>query len=93
MSDNEFPAQLQHYDIISEPLRLLIYEEAKRPDNCSVISESTKDITRKQQALRDRILKSLQNLLMGEIDPATIDPNNPPPTPEEILKIERFEAA
>ncbi len=89
MSDNEFPAQLQHYDIISEPLRLLISEEAKRPDNCSVISESTKDINRKQEALKGRILQSLQTLLMGEIDPSTVDPNNPPPLPEEILRLER----
>lgn len=89
LGDNEFPASLQHYDIISPALNLLMGEETKRPDNCIVISESTNDINRKQQALKDKIVQSLQQKLMAEIDPSTIDPNNPPPTPDEIIKYEK----
>ncbi len=86
LPDNEFPASLQHYDIVSPPLNLLISEEAEAKDNCIVYSESTNDINRKQQALKDQIMQSLEATLMGEIDPSTIDPNNPPPTPEQLIK-------
>lgn len=89
LKDNEFPATLQHYDIVSPPLNLLIGEETKRSDNCIVISGSPDDISRKQKALKAKIIAALQEHLVGEIDPSTIDPNNPPPTPEEIVKYER----
>lgn len=86
LADSEFPATLQHYDIISPAYNLLIGEEVKRGDNCIVVSNSPNDINRKQNQLRTQIFQSLQNKLMGEIDPSTIDPNNPPPTPEEIIR-------
>lgn len=89
-SQNEFPATLQHYDVISKPLELLLSDEATRPDNQMVISESTFDINRKQQGLKDKITAALQQQLMAQIDPSTIDPNNPPPTPEEIIKHEKY---
>jgi hypothetical protein len=89
LKDNEFPATLQHYDIVSPPLNLLIGEETKRNDNCIVISGSPDDISRKQKSLKAKIIASLQEHLVGEIDPSTIDPNNPPPTPEEIVRYER----
>lgn len=89
LSENEFPATLQHYDIISPALNLLIGEETKRPDNCLVVSESPNDINRKDQALKDKIVALLQQELQAAIDPSTIDPNNPPPTPEQILKYEK----
>lgn len=90
LAENEFPASLQHYDITSPALNLLIGEETKRPDNCLVISESPNDITRKNTALSERIKKILEQELLGMIDPSTIDPNNPPQTPEEVLKYERY---
>lgn len=90
LEDNEMPATLQHMDIVSPPFNLLISEESSRPDNCIVISESTNDINRKQQVLKDKIMQSLQQHLMGQIDPSTIDPNNPPQTPEQIIKYEKY---
>lgn len=89
MKENEFPATLQHYDVTSPTVNLLIGEETKRPDNCIVISESPNDINRKQKQLKDKIVAALQQSLMAEIDPSSIDPNNPPPTPAEILKYEK----
>jgi hypothetical protein len=89
LNDNEFPATLQHYDIISPPLNLLIGEETKRNDNCIVISQSTNDINRKQTNLKNKIVQLLQQKLQAEIDPSTIDPNNPLPTPEQIIKYEK----
>ena len=85
----EFPATLQHYDVISPSLNLLIGEETKRPDNCIVFSESPNDINRKEKQLKDSIMMSLQQKLAAEIDPSTIDPNNPPPTPEQIVKYQK----
>lgn len=90
VGENEYPATLQHYDIVSPAINLLVGEEATRPDNCVVISESPTDINRKQQSTIDRIKMSLQRYLMAEIDPSTIDPNNPPPTPEQILKYDKY---
>jgi len=90
IADNEMPATLQHMDIVSPALNLLIGEEGIRPDNCMVVSESTIDITRKQKEQKDKIMYSLQQHLVGKIDPSTIDPNNPPPTPEQIIKYDKY---
>lgn len=89
LKNQEFPATLQHYDITSPSLNLLIGEETKRPDNCIVISESSNDINRKQKVLKDKIVNTLQQHLLAEIDPSTIDPNSPPPTFAEIVKYEK----
>lgn len=89
LTENEFPATLQHYDIASPSLNLLIGEETKRGDNFIVVSESLSDINRKQEQLKNTIVAALQQKLMGEIDPSTIDPNNPPPTPEQIVKYQK----
>lgn len=90
LANNEFPASLQHYDVISKPIELLISDEANRPDNQMAISESAADLNRKQGALKEKINALLQQQLLGAIDPSTIDPNNPPPTPAEILKHEKY---
>jgi hypothetical protein len=90
LKDNEFPATLQHYDVISKPIELLISDEANRPDNQMVISEAPSDLNRKQEQLKGKITALLQQQLMAAIDPSTIDPNNPPPTPEQILKHEKY---
>lgn len=87
--DAEFPATLQHYDIITPPLNLLFGEETKRPDNCIVVSESPLDINRKQKQLKEKIKYLLQQHLIAEIDPSTVDPNQPLPTPAEIIKYEK----
>ncbi len=90
LANNEFPATLQNYDVISKPIELLISDEANRPDNQMAISEAPFDLNRKQEALKGKITQLLQQQLMGTIDPASIDPNNPPPTPEQILKHEKY---
>jgi hypothetical protein len=85
-----FSDQFMHHDMISPILHELLGEEAVKPDNALVYSEATADINRKQKGLQKRIVEALKMTLMGEIDPSTIDPNNPPPTPQEILKAERM---
>ena len=44
---NTWADRFQHYDNISEPLRLLIGDEISRPDSHLVISEAEDDINRK----------------------------------------------
>lgn len=88
-TSSTFSARFQHYDIISEPIRLLIGEETKRPDNHIVVSESTDDINRKTSAVKAKIMQALQQGLAYQIDP-NADPNSPPQTPEEILKYEKY---
>lgn len=89
-TNSTFSSRFQHYDIISEPIRLLIGEETKRPDNHLVVSESTDDINRKTKLLKDKISALLDQALQEKIDPSTIDPNNPPPTPEQIIRYEKY---
>ena len=88
--EEEFPATLQHYDIISPAIMLLLGEETKRPDNFLVVSEGEKSVNRKTKGIQAKVLESLYSSLMAEVDPASIDPNNPPPTPEQIIKYERY---
>jgi hypothetical protein len=88
-TSSTFSARFQHYDIVSEPIRLLIGEETKRPDNHIVISESPDDLNRKTTAVKEKIFQALQQGLAYQIDP-NADPNNPPPPPEEILKHEKY---
>ncbi len=88
-TSSTFAARFQHYDIISEPIRLLIGEETKRPDNHIVVSESPDDINRKTSAIKEKIFQALQQGLAYQIDP-NADPNNPPPPPEEITKHEKY---
>lgn len=87
---NTWADKFMHYDKISEPIRLLLGEESARPDNSLVISEAPDDINRKQSALKEKIIKILSDQLMAEIDPSTIDPNNPPPTPDQVIKAEKY---
>lgn len=88
--DNELPATMQHMDILSPAFNLLISDEATRADNSIVISESPLDINRKQKATKDKLMATLQQHLMSEIDPKTVDPNNPPPTPDQVLKYDKY---
>lgn len=88
-TSSTFSARFQHYDIVSEPIRLLIGEETKRPDNHIVVSESPEDINRKTAGVKQRIFEALQQGLAYQIDP-NADPENPPPPPEEIVKQEKY---
>ena len=89
-SGNTWADKFMHYDKISEPIRLLIGEESAKPDNAMVVSEAPDDINRKQEGLKGKLIQVLQQQLQAEIDPASVDPNNPPPTPEQVLKAEKY---
>ena len=87
--NRQFPAQLQHYDIISPAINALLGEEMSRPDNAIIVAENKDVINRKKETAKKRILEKLNELLMAEIDPSTIDPNNPPKF-EELEKLANY---
>ena len=84
-----FQESFMHLDKISPIIHELLGEESIKPDTSLVYSEAADDISRKTEGLKAKISESLKRLLMAEIDPSTVDPNNPPPTPEQIIKLER----
>ena len=86
----EFPAQMQHYDIISPAINLLMGEEIKRPDNFKVISESADVISEKERMRKQVMMQSLQSMLQAQLDPESVDPNNPPPTPEQVEEYMKY---
>jgi len=90
VTNSTWSSRFQHYDIISESMRLLIGEEHKRPDNSLVISEAPDDVSRKTKGLQQQLVQILERDLMADIDPSTIDSNNPPPKPEDVAKYERY---
>ncbi len=85
-----FSNSFMHHDKISPIIHELLGEESIKPDNALVFSEAPDDLNRKQTNLKDKIIGILNQQLQGEIDPSTIDPNNPPPTPEEVIKMEKY---
>lgn len=90
INSGSFDSTFLHLDKISQPLHLLLDDESEMPDNALVFSEAPDDLNRKQSALKDKIIKLLQDQLTAEIDPSTVDPNNPPPTPEQVIKAEKY---
>lgn len=85
-----FPASLQPYDIVSPYFQLLLGEESKRMFNPMVRAINEDALSEKQEMKKAEILQALQQMLMGDIDPSQIDPNNPPPTPEELAKYQNY---
>ncbi len=84
--DNSF----MHHDKISPIIHELLGEESIKPDNTLVFSEAPDDLNRKQTNLKNKIISILNQQLQAQIDPSTVDPNNPPPTPEEVVKMEKY---
>ena len=84
-STSTFAESFMHHDKISPILHALLGDESTMPDTALVYSESATDISRKSESLKNKITESLKRLLMAEIDPASVDPNNPP----GILEVHR----
>src|ERR1035437_7981554 len=85
-----FSDVFMHHDKISPIIHELLGEESIKPDSTLVFSEASGDITRKTSALKDKIVAILNQQLQAEIDPSTVDPNNPPQTPEQVVKAEMY---
>lgn len=78
----QFPASLQPYDIVSPIFMLLFGEEAKRPFDPIVVAVNKEAVSKKMDEKKGIILQALQQYFSPQEEQ---DPNNPPPTPEQIL--------
>lgn len=89
LAGNEFPATLQHYDVVTPAFNLLIGEETQRPDNTIVISESPEDINRKEQSFKDKIMSLLQQEIEASLNG---DEKNKPDDKayEQLLKYDNY---
>ena len=67
-SEGEFPAQMQHYDIISPKLQLLIGEEIKRPFNFKVVSHDPDAISKLEERKTKWIQRSAKELLTNFVN-------------------------
>lgn len=82
-SSQTFPAQLQHYDIISPDLLLLMGEEAKRPFNFRVVTEG-------QDSLNETV-RVKTKLLQQYIESKLFDQGTQQPMdPDQIEKYIRY---
>lgn len=84
LDSGEFPASMQHYDIISPKLMLLLGEEQKRPFNFIVRNVSSEVVRMKQEKTKEMLMQVLES----KMPHATQDPNKPkvPDTPAHIQK-------
>ena len=63
--ENEFPATLQHYDIISPKINLLLGEEIKRPFTFRCLSTNESAITELEEAKKKYVTSAYQEYIMA----------------------------
>lgn len=90
-NEYDLPVDLQHYDIISSKINLLLGEEIKRPFNFRVKAVNENSISRKQEALRQQLLTNFEGQIQQEMYLMGLSSDNPeqPPVPENYV-IENF---
>jgi len=69
-NEGEFPAQMQHYDIISPKLQLLIGEEIKRPFNFKVVSHDPDAISKLEEMKKEMMMQYLYSVVVSPEDEA-----------------------
>lgn len=79
----KLPATLQPYDILFPIFNVLFGEEHKRFFNPVVRVVNDSAIKEKEEGTKQTVLQALQEFLMRNVEQ---DPNNPPPTPEDVVK-------
>lgn len=85
-NESDFPAELQHYDIISPKLSLLLGEEMKRPFNFRVIStnaDAVSELSKKRKELLFNILQAKIEVALGVAQEEGEEMQGPQ-TPEEV---------
>jgi hypothetical protein len=64
-NEAEFPATMQHYDIISPKLQLLIGEEIKRPFNFRVVSHDPDAISKLEEKKKEMLMQYLYQVVVS----------------------------
>jgi hypothetical protein len=86
---DEFPANLQHYDIISPKINLLLGEEMKRPFNYRVKAENPEAVSKLEDQRKEMLMEMMKTIFQAEATGQ--QPEQPPQTPEEIEDYLRYE--
>jgi len=64
-SEGEFPATMQHYDIISPKLQLLMGEEIKRPFNFKVVTHDPEAISKLEEMKKEMMMQFLYSVVVS----------------------------
>jgi hypothetical protein len=89
--DDEFPANLQHYDIISPKLNLLLGEEMKRVFNFRVKTENPEAISQLEKKRKEMLLEMMKAHFQAEMTGQEPERGQEPKTPEEIEEYLMYE--
>ena len=105
VEESNFPATMQHYDIISPKIQLLMGEEIKRPFNFKVVSHDPDAISKIEELKKEMLLEYLYSVVVSPQDEAeqqaqmqqaaSADPEKAaamqPQTPKQIEKYINYE--
>ena len=69
---DQFPADLQHYDIISPKLLVLIGEEINRPFNFRVVTTNAEAISSLEKMQHAKIAETLRSYILDETDESAL---------------------
>ena len=87
---DEFPARLNNYNIITPKLKLLEGEEIKRPFNFRVAAINSEAVSQIQEKKKELLLQYLESELINELAAQGIEVTNPETgevmTPEQVEK-------
>lgn len=86
--EDEFPARLNNYNIITSKIKLLEGEEIKRPFNFRVAAVNSEAVSQIQERRKQLLLQYLESELVGNLMQQGVNIQNPEEamTPEEIEK-------
>jgi len=96
-ADQEFPARLSNYNIITPKLKLLEGEEIKRPFNFRVAAVNSDAVSQIEQKRKDLLLQYLESELVAELQAQGVEVQNPETgeimTPEQVEKYMSYSEA
>ena len=82
----KLPATLQPYDILFPIFNVLFGEEHKRFFNPVVRVVNDSAVKEKEEMTKEAVLSALQDYLLRNVQPNPENPDEPPPTPEDVIK-------
>lgn len=82
----KLPATLQPYDILYPIFNVLFGEEHKRFFNPVVRVVNDSAVKEKEEMTKEAVLSALQDYLLRNVQPNPENPDEPPPTPEDVIK-------
>jgi hypothetical protein len=88
--EHEFPANLQHYDIMSPKINLLLGEEIKRPFNFKVVSRNPEAISEREEKEKEMMMTLLKAKIAAAVTGDEDIQEEAKKTPQEIQRYIRY---